>query len=145
MEMTVLKKVKNNFSLSDKKIAFLEKNLKTFKIVKNHELRSQEKGVLLMDGPKNLKTEKYKGLKRIPASGRSSKLTDTQKTKLLEILGESPKILGYESEKWTTPLVREMIRKKFGVEYSGSNVKRLLNQLVLVVRPGYEQQLWFVK
>ena len=147
-----MKNVKKGFSLSDDEVAFLEKKLKTLQGARHYELRIRVKGVLLVGGPQKLKNEeaahrckvhvrtlrkwlaryregKYEGLKRKPVSGRPSKLSDTQKAELKEILKESPESLGYETGIWTASLVCQVIKKKFNVRYSVSNVQWLLNQL----------------
>lgn len=60
----------------------------------------------------------------IKQSGRSAKLTEKQRRKLIVKLERGPPY--NRSGLWTTKEVRELIRKEFGVEYAHSHVWELL-------------------
>jgi len=62
--------------------------------------------------------EGYNGLKPKFAGGSPSKLSDSQKEQLKGILKER--------DDWATEDVRELILKKFNIEYSQKQVRRIL-------------------
>lgn len=62
--------------------------------------------------------EGYDGLKPKFAGGRPSKLSDSQKEQLKGILKER--------DDWATEDVRELIFKKFNIEYAPKQVRRIL-------------------
>jgi len=68
-------------------------------------------------------------LKSKPPPGMKSKLTVKQKEELIFLLRESPRHYGFEGELWTSPMVTELIRMRFGVRYHPGNVRKLLRQL----------------
>lgn len=63
------------------------------------------------------------------ASGRKMLLTDKQMLELRGYLRVSPRQLEFEFGLWTRKLVRDLIRRKFGVVYSEQNVGRILKML----------------
>jgi len=68
-------------------------------------------------------------LKNHPPPGAQSKLDPQQKEELTFLLRESPTHYGFEGELWTSPMVTELIRMRFGVRYHAGNVRKLLKQL----------------
>jgi transposase len=65
-------------------------------------------------------------LTRKSGSGRSSELTPEQLQELKAIIPA-----GYHTDRWTSRIVADLIRKKWGVEYTSSNVRRILPSLGL--------------
>lgn len=66
----------------------------------------------LRDSPKG-----FTGLRRHPKPGRPPRLTPAQWREALEILARGAKHSGFETERWTLPRVRAVIRRRFGVTY----------------------------
>ncbi len=64
-----------------------------------------------------------------PIPGRKSKLSQSQKERLVEILLEGPIGAGYSTDLWTCPRVAEVIKDRFGVTYHPDHVGRLLHAL----------------
>ena len=62
------------------------------------------------------------GLKAIPHPGRTPKLSQRQKVKLVKILLRGPVAAGYRTDLWTCPRVGEVIQRTFGVEYNVGHV-----------------------
>jgi transposase len=60
--------------------------------------------------------------------GRPPKLASEQREALGADLERSPEDVGYEGETWTPALVRDHVRTRFGVEYSESSCRRLLDE-----------------
>ena len=69
------------------------------------------------------------GLKVKKATGRPSWLSDSQKRRLVKHLLRGPLANGYSTDLWTTRRVAEVIRSKFGVQYTAGHVGRLLGRL----------------
>jgi len=69
------------------------------------------------------------GLRMKPGRGRHSRLTDEQKYQLQGALLESPEVFGYNTSNWSGPLLREHIRKTYGVEYKSAAVYNLMHEL----------------
>jgi len=69
-------------------------------------------------------------VKRLP--GSAPKLTDRQITQLRGwIVGRDPRQLEFDFALWTREIVRELIRRKFGVEYTPQGVGKLLRRIGL--------------
>ncbi len=65
------------------------------------------------------------------ASGRKKLLTDKQLLQLSGWLRRDPRQLEFDFGLWTRKLVRELIKRKFGIDYSLQNV------FLIVDRAGY--------
>jgi len=63
------------------------------------------------------------------ASGRKKLLSDKQLLELSGWLRRDPRQLEFDFGLWTRKLVRELIRRKFGIDYSLQNVGRILKML----------------
>ena len=63
------------------------------------------------------------------ASGRKRLLTDQQMLELSGCLRLNPRQLEFNFGLWTRKLVRELIRIRFGIDYSEQNVGRILKML----------------
>lgn len=73
------------------------------------------------DGPR--------GLRPKPTPGRPSRLSDTQKRKLVSLLGQGPLRAGYRTDLWTLRRVADLIRRQFDVRYHPAHVWKLLRGL----------------
>src|SRR6266581_3399648 len=63
------------------------------------------------------------------ASGRKRLLTDKQMLELSRYLRLNPRQLEFDFGLWTRRLVRELIRTRFGIDYSEQNIGRILKML----------------
>jgi len=63
------------------------------------------------------------------ASGRKRLLSDKQLLELSRYLRLNPRQLEFDFGLWTRKLVRELIRRRFGIDYSEQNVGRILKML----------------
>lgn len=61
--------------------------------------------------------------------GRPPRLTKTQRKELAELLTAGPEAAGFASACWTTPLVAELVQKRFGIEYHPHYLAELLHEL----------------
>ena len=66
-------------------------------------------------------------LARKPGSGSNAELSPTQLAELKTILDKGALAAGYPTERWTSRIVADLIRKKWHVDYCRSNVRRILN------------------
>ena len=67
-----------------------------------------------------------RGLDPIPNAGGIARLKPKGKARLTRMLLAGPRAHGYEDGVWTLRRVRELIAQRLGVEYSISNVYRLM-------------------
>lgn len=62
-------------------------------------------------------------------SGRTPKLTEKQKAKLVVFLSKGAEACGFETPLWTCRRIAELIERKFGVTYNFTYIARLLGRL----------------
>jgi transposase len=74
------------------------------------------------------------GLRKRRATGRPSRLRPDQLAQLREIYSEGALSAGFESDRWTTCKLAQVIEQKFGVHYDQDHVGRLLHKLGLRTR-----------
>lgn len=70
-----------------------------------------------------------KALRSRPHPGKKSRLDGWQKRQLVEILLAGPRRAGYPTDLWTCRRVREVVARRFGVDYHVDHVWRLLRGL----------------
>jgi transposase len=81
-----------------------------------------------------LKNKGVDGLRKRRATGRPSRLRPEQLAQLREIYNEGALSAGFESDRWTTCKLAQVIEQKFGVHYDQDHVGRLLHKLGLRTR-----------
>lgn len=64
-----------------------------------------------------------------PVSGRPPKLTVTQREELQALLLSGAEAAGFDTDLWTCPRVRDLIRSRFGIRYHVDHMGRLLRSL----------------
>ena len=74
------------------------------------------------------------GLRKRRATGRPSRLKPDQLAQLREIYQEGPLASGFDSDRWTTSKLAQVIEAKFAVHYDQDHVGRLLHKLGLRTR-----------
>lgn len=68
-------------------------------------------------------------LRSKPHPGKKSRLNDSQKRQLVKLLLAGPRRAGYPTDLWTCRRVREVVARRFGVDYHVDHVWRLLRGL----------------
>ena len=68
-------------------------------------------------------------LRVVNKGGRPAQLDDGQYETLREVLLAGPQAAGFDTDLWTLKRVREVIRRRFGVQFSEVHVWRLLGKL----------------
>ena len=63
-------------------------------------------------------SEGIEGLKDRPRCGRPSFLSNSQRSELDQLVQSSPLDHGYSTATWTGALVADLIKNRFGVEYT---------------------------
>lgn len=61
--------------------------------------------------------------------GRKSRLSEEQLGQLPEILKRGARAAGFATDLWTCERVRQVIRRRFGVDYHPGHVSRLLKEI----------------
>lgn len=70
-----------------------------------------------------------KGLELEKCGGSKARLIESQKQRLSEIIESGPEVYGLDTAVWTSPIVREVVLKEFGIRYDVSHIRRILNRL----------------
>jgi putative transposase len=89
---------------------------------------------------RNHKKEGIKGLIIKKQPGQSKKMTDEQEKKLVEIVSTmTPEEAGIGIfANWTSPLICELVKRLFGIQYTSRGMRKVLNRLGLsYTRPTY--------
>jgi transposase len=73
--------------------------------------------------------EREHGLLEGHRSGRPRGLSPAQQEQLRDILDSGPVAYGLETGIWTSPVIRRVIGREFGVDYHPGHVRKLLKQL----------------
>lgn len=74
-------------------------------------------------------------LKAKAVTGRPPRLQDQQWQQLLKRLSQGALACGFDTDRWTLPRIRDLIRREFGVEYHPRSLGRKLRAL------GWSQQV----
>jgi transposase len=78
-----------------------------------------------------VESEGLHALARKSGSGRSADLTPNQLVELKTIIEQGAVAAGYLTDRWTSRIVADLIRNKWGVDYCHSNVRKILCNLGL--------------
>lgn len=84
--------------------------------------------------------EKYRSrgtvglLFRGPYKGKEPRLTLDQKRELAGIIREGPEKSGLDTGVWTSPIIADLVKRRFKVSYSPSQIRRILHE------PGFSIQ-----
>lgn len=69
------------------------------------------------------------GLRPLKQPGRKARLSPKQLQRLRRIISNGPEDYGLDTGVWTGPIVRDLILKRFRVEYSVEQSRRILHKL----------------
>jgi transposase len=86
-------------------------------------------GRTLQDWIHRFRNSRMEGLAKGPFPGRKPQLSDAQKSELAAIIAAGPEAAGFDTGVWDAPIVAELIRERYGVRYSSSQVARILHDL----------------
>lgn len=75
------------------------------------------------------RSEGISGLVNGPYTGKPSRLSAEQKSELARIIEGGPEAHGLDTGVWTAPVVVELVARRFRVQYSCSQVRRILHEL----------------
>lgn len=76
---------------------------------------------------KTLEAEGPLALQPKTASGRPPKLSTEDRRQLIEILEQGALAAGFPTKRWTQARVKQVIERKFGVQYHSNYISRLLH------------------
>ena len=79
-----------------------------------------------------LESDGLDALQRISVGGRKSVLDATARQWIADTARQSPKLHGFEADRWSNPKLRDVIERKFGVRYSHVYVRQLTIDLGLI-------------
>jgi len=69
------------------------------------------------------------GLRSLTSPGRPGKLTKRQKKELDDIIQKGPEDVGFTGACWRTPMIQDLILKRFGVLYNVNYLSQLLKNM----------------
>lgn len=81
---------------------------------------------------KHIKNYLVRGIESIKSGkspGRPGKLNKKQKQELAEMIEKGPEAAGFSGACWRSPMIVELIKKKYGVRYSVFYIAELLKNL----------------
>ncbi len=61
--------------------------------------------------------------------GRPSRLSDEQMKELVDIVEAGPEVSGLDTGVWTSPIITDLVRRRFGIKYHPSQIRRILHKL----------------
>jgi transposase len=64
-----------------------------------------------------------------PYKGAQPRLSDEQMNELAVIIEAGPEAAGLDTGVWTSPIIAEMVRRRFGIKYHPSQIRRILHKL----------------
>jgi transposase len=64
-----------------------------------------------------------------PYRGRPARLSDEQMKELTDIIDAGPEASGLDTGVWTSPIIADLVRRRFGIKYHPSQVRRILHKL----------------
>jgi transposase len=70
-----------------------------------------------------------KGLELEKCGGSKPRMNESQKQRLSQIIEDGPEAYGFDTGIWTSPIVRDVVFKEFGIHYDASHIRRILNKL----------------
>lgn len=83
---------------------------------------------------KKIGKEGINGIYDKKQTGRPAKLANNDMKKLSEDLMKGPKACGFSSELWTMKMIREHMKRKFGVEFVNRHTSRIMNKINFTYR-----------
>ena len=64
-----------------------------------------------------------------PYQGKQSRLSDEQMEELANIIESGPEASGIDTGVWTSPIIADLVRRRFGIKYHPSQIRRILHKL----------------
>ena len=69
------------------------------------------------------------GLVKGPYPGGKPRLSEEQRAGLAAIIAAGPEAAGFDTGVWIAPMVLELVKQRYGVSYSSSQIARILHDL----------------
>lgn len=64
-----------------------------------------------------------------PYQGKQPRLSDEQMKELADIIEAGPEASGIDTGVWTSPIIADLVRRRFGMRYHPSQIRRILHKL----------------
>ena len=74
------------------------------------------------------------GLDKGPYAGAKPRLSQEQKADLAAVIAAGPEAAGFDTGVWIAPMVVELVKQRYGVCYSSSQISRILHELKFSVQ-----------
>jgi transposase len=63
-----------------------------------------------------------------PYQGKKPRLSDEQLKELEDIIEAGPEASGLDTGVWTSPIIADLVRRRFGIKYHPSQIRRILHK-----------------
>ncbi len=64
-----------------------------------------------------------------PYPGKQARLSEEQMEELAGIIEAGPEAIGLDTGVWTSPIISDLVRRRFGIKYHPSQIRRILHKL----------------
>jgi len=68
-------------------------------------------------------------LVRGPYQGKKPRLSLDQKREIAVMVRQGPEVSGLDTGVWTSPIIADLVKRRFGISYSPSQIRRVLHEL----------------
>ena len=66
-------------------------------------------------------------LVRGPYQGKKPRLSLDQKREIAVMVRQGPEVSGLDTGVWTSPIIADLVKRRFGISYSPSQIRRVLH------------------
>jgi len=64
-----------------------------------------------------------------PYQGTPPRLSVRQMKELSDVIEAGPEANGLDTDVWTSPIIADLVRRRFGIKYQPSRIRRILHKL----------------
>jgi transposase len=69
-----------------------------------------------------------------PYQGKKPRLSENQMEELAEIIEAGPEASGLDTGVWTSPIIADLVKRRFGISYHPSQIRRILHKLAFSIQ-----------
>lgn len=69
-----------------------------------------------------------------PYEGRKPGLSNSQMAELSRIIEAGPEASGLDTGVWTSPIIADLVKRRFGISYHPSQIRRILHKLAFSIQ-----------
>jgi transposase len=69
-----------------------------------------------------------------PYEGKKPRLSPKEMEELAEIIEAGPEACGLDTGVWTSPIIADLVKRRFGISYHPSQIRRILHKLAFSIQ-----------